>query len=220
MSSSRRKPSSSRRRPAPEAPKRVSMIPWVAGGVIAVGLITVILLTVGSGSDALPEFGAPTVTGAPLPRYQATVADPAVDGPIPSVAGADWEGNPVSITDDGRAKAIIFFAHWCPVCGREVPALTEWLAANEFPPEVDVYTVATGIDPEGDNYPTSSWLERENWTLPVIMDDESHTVAENFGLSAYPFWVFVSDEGTVIGRLDGYLEPETLGTVLETVAEV
>jgi hypothetical protein len=195
------------------------VILWVVAGVVVTALIAVILVTV-DGDDAPIEAGTPEIIGEPLPRYQENIPDPTIDGPIPSVAGADYAGNPVSITADGRAKAIIFVAHWCPVCGREVPALTEWLATGEAPQEVDLYTVATGIDPNEANYPTSAWLERENWPLPVIMDDVNHSVAGHFGLSAYPFWVFVSDSGTVIGRFDGALDPETLKTVLETVAEV
>ena len=55
---------------------------------------------------------------------------------------------------------------------------------------------------------------------PVVMEDENHPVAGHFGLSAYPFRVFVSDSGTVIGRFDGSFDTESLKTVLEVVAEV
>ena len=217
----RRNPSNSRRSgPRQPAPKRVSVIPWVIGGVIAVALVTLVLLTVGRTSEAAPEVGTPSISGAPLPYYQDSAPDPTIDGPIPEVTGADFAGNPVTIGNDGRAKAIIFVAHWCPVCQREVPAVTDWLAGNSVPEGVDIYTVATGIEPDGQNYPTSAWLEREEWPFPVLVDDAISSVAGSFGLSAYPFWVFVSGEGNVIGRHAGLLEPETLDTVLNTLPEV
>jgi len=165
----------------------VSGVPWVVGGVLAIALIATVVLTVGGTSAAAPEVGAPNITGIPLSPYLGTDADPALDGPTPEVTGADFAGNEVVITNDGRAKAILFLAHWCPVCQREVPAVTAWLASNTVPAGVDLYTVATGINPSAANYPSSVWLERENWPLPVIVDDASNSVAGAFGLSAYPF---------------------------------
>lgn len=222
MSSTARRHNTVTRRPAAPPPdrQRVSVVPWVVGGVFAVTLIATVLLTMGGTSEAAPETGSPIIAGTLLPYYVETNADAALNLPIPEVTGADFAGNEVVITNDGRAKAILFVAHWCPVCQREIPAVTEWLASNSVPDGVDLYTVATGINPDADNYPSSVWLERENWPLPVIVDSASNTAAAAFGLSAYPFWVFVNDEGHLVGRLDGYLDPETLSTILNTLAEV
>ena len=58
-----------------------------------------------------------TASGA-LPPYDATLAeDPAVGMTIPTVTGTDFDGNDITITgDDGKAKVIVFVAHWCPHC--------------------------------------------------------------------------------------------------------
>jgi cytochrome c biogenesis protein CcmG/thiol:disulfide interchange protein DsbE len=203
------------------APQR-KPFPWVPvmGGLAAVALITVVVLTFDSGEEIGPQFGEPAITGAVLPRYN---DDPSTDSgvglPIPLVEGADFDGNTVAITDDGRPKIIVFVTHWCSHCQAEVPVLQEWIDAGGLPDGVDFYSVATNTSEIRDNYPPSAWLEREGWTSPVIVDDTQSTVAGVYGLNAFPYFVFVQADGTVAGRLTGELPPELLSQVALTLLE-
>ena len=122
----------------------------------------------------------------------------------PTVQGASFDGSPVAIQPNGRPTAIVFVAHWCPHCQREVPVIQSWINANGMPQGVDFVSVATGIDPSGPNYPPDAWLAREGWTLPVIVDP-TNSVAMAYGLSAYPYWVFLDGEGKVVSRTTGEL---------------
>jgi len=159
------------------------------------------------------------VTGDTLPVYTTTTNDPAIGLPMPEVVGADFDGTPVSITRDGRAKMILFVAHWCSVCRQEVPIIVDWLPDADIPDNVDLYTVSTGVDRDQANYPPSEWFEDEGWTLPVVMDDDARTVANAFGLPAYPYFVFVNSEGNVVARLTGGMTAEDLGTLVTGLAE-
>ena len=48
------------------------------------------------------------------------------------------------------------------------------------------------------------WLAREGWTAPVITDPDG-SVASAYGLTAFPFFVFVNADGTVAARATGEL---------------
>ena len=154
-----------------------------------------------SGSRAAEE---PTITGDALPPFQGPDGDDAVGMTAPTVEGSDFTGKAVSITADGRPKVIVFLAHWCPHCQAAVPLLQTWVSAGGVPEGVDLVSVATGIDPSRPNYPPEAWLQREGWTVPVIADT-SNSVAQAYGLPAYPFWVFVGADGKVAARTVGEL---------------
>jgi thiol-disulfide isomerase/thioredoxin len=189
--------------PRPGAKKKFPIIP-VAIGVAVVALITTVILTF-EGDTTEDAFGTPELSGDGLTLYAAGGFDPAVGQASPTVVGADFEGNPVEITDDGRAKIILFLAHWCPHCQAEVPIVQSWVNAGSLPVDVDLYAVATSIDRMRPNYPPSKWLEDEGWTEPILVDDELTSVARAYELNAFPYWVFVAADGTVFGRLSGRL---------------
>jgi thiol-disulfide isomerase/thioredoxin len=203
-------------RPRAATPKKFPVLP-VVGGIVVVALLVTILLTF-SGNSGATESGEPTVTGNALPVLQDNASDPAIGLPIPEVAGADFAGNRVTIARDGRAKVIVFLAHWCPHCQYEAPILRDFVDQGLVPDTVDFYSVTTGISATRDNYPPSEWLEREGWNIPLIVDDTGNTVGEAFGLSAYPFWVIVGPDDTVLGRLAGRIEADNLPALFDGVA--
>jgi thiol-disulfide isomerase/thioredoxin len=120
------------------------------------------------------------------------------------------------MTDDGRPKIVLFVAHWCPYCQAEVPVVREWVAAGEVPDGVDVYSVSTLTEFGRANYPPRPWFEREEWNVPLIVDDAQETAAKAFGLNAVPFWVFIGADGTIAGRAAG---GGISGAALTSVAE-
>lgn len=209
--------SRSRQKNQKPAPGRRLPIGLIIGGVFTVLLIVTVFLTLDDGtSDAADEYGSPTVEGA-LPLLTDSLADTASGNAAPSVVGADFDGNEVSMTDDGRAKMILFVAHWCPFCQDEVPWVADWLADTDLG-DVDFYGVATSIDRLRENWPPSEWLEREGFGAPVVVDDRINSVATAFGLPAYPYWVFVEADGTVAARISGGLSAADLDRVLASLA--
>jgi thiol-disulfide isomerase/thioredoxin len=201
----------------------------VGVGLILVAAVAAIVLTSGSGtgdpastpppsgsSGPVASEGAPVIAGTSLPVFETTAGDPAIGQAAPTVQGTDFDGQPVSIEANGRPKVILFLAHWCGHCQSEVPLVQEWLDAGGAPEDVDLISVATSIDPSLPNYPPDEWLDREGWTTPVIVD-RGGTVATAYGLSAFPFWVFVGADGNVSGRLTGELPIADLETIIDAL---
>jgi thiol-disulfide isomerase/thioredoxin len=204
----------------PASPKSSRRLPiaLIAGAALAIGLVAIIVATVSAGEDETVEVGTPTVTGEALPEFDTVQNDTAIGLPIPEVSGADFAGNPVAITRDGRAKVLIFFAHWCGVCQQEVPLITQWLPGYSLPEGIDLISVSTGVNPNSANYPPSEWFEREGWPVPVLLDDGDDSVGAAFGLSAYPYFVFVDADGKVFLRVTGGLATTTIEALISELA--
>lgn len=204
-----------RRAAARRTPASRWLLPGLIGGAVVVAAVLAIALSGGGtptgGSSTVPPSAAsagpavaeaPVITGTSLPDFQGPTGDAAVGRPAPEVSGADFDGNPVAIEADGRPKIVLFLAHWCPHCQEEVPVVQAWIAANGLPAGVDFVSVATAIDPNAPNYPPDAWLDREGWGAPVIVDP-TNSVAQAYGLSAFPFWVFIGPDGNVRARTVG-----------------
>jgi thiol-disulfide isomerase/thioredoxin len=164
-------------------------------------------------------YGAVSVSGDPLPAMQSGQEDRSAGLAMPGLSGIDTEGGDVVFAADGRAKIILFVAHWCPHCQEEIPVVRDWLAGDPLGGDIDLYTVATFTDPTRSNFPPTTWLEAENWDAPVILDDENSTAARSFGITAVPAWVFVWEDGTVAFRGTGKPDGAALDSVVTTLLE-
>jgi hypothetical protein len=61
-------------------------------------------------------------------------------------------------------------------------------------------------------------LEREGFTAPVLVDDRINTVANSFGLPAYPYWVIVNADGTIAARISGGISAADLDRIVASLA--
>lgn len=211
-----------RPRPNPKskpAPRRLPVIPIVIGAVVVLGVIA-ILASRGSDNDdgttatGIEQTRPVTVTGDPLTPY-GDGDDPAVGATAPELDGARFDGTPLRIAADGRPKVLVFLAHWCPHCQREVPVLADWLTTNGTPDDVDLYGIATSTTPDRPNYPPSAWLEREDFTVPTLADDADSSAAQAFGLSGFPYFVAVDADNRVVARASGELTIDQWEALLE-----
>lgn len=200
---------------------RTSLVVGILGAVVVGTLIAAILFggNIGDTSGTTPlaeEFGAPQVEGQlpPMPN-SVSVDDTATGFAAPTVVGTDFDNNEVVIENDGRPKAIVFLAHWCPHCQNEVPSVQRWLDETGGVDGVDMYSVATAITNSRGNYPPSSWLDDENWTVPVIRDDPGNTVLIAHGDGGFPYWVFTNSDGSVALRVAGEIPIGNLETILQ-----
>lgn len=188
--------------------------PIIAVVVAAVlGAVLIAVLTGGSKGDPSAADGSGvaqvrpvTVTGTPLPSLDSAAAtDAAVGTKPPELAGQGFTGKAVSIVPGGKPKLVVFVAHWCPHCRAEVPRLVQWMSEGKKPDTLDVYAVSTSVKPDQVNYPPSSWLDKEKFTVPTIADDEQQTAAAAWGLPGYPYLVLLKADGTVAARASGEL---------------
>jgi thiol-disulfide isomerase/thioredoxin len=196
--------------------KQRNIVFAVVGAVVVLAAVLAVVLTQGGDDDTstatdgnVEQVRPVTITGESLPRYdKAAQPDPAVGQTIPDVAGSNFAGAPVSITNDGKAKVVLFVAHWCPHCQKEVPLLAPDLRENGLPANVEMYTVSTGVNSSAPNYPPSEWLADNEWPTPVIVDNAENSAATAYGLSAYPYFVFADSQNRVVSRATGELTVE------------
>lgn len=195
---------------------KTSIIFAVVGGIVVLLLVGAVLL----GTDEVgSEYGEPTLTGTALPPMPAEVRkDTSANGlASPLLSGVDYDNNPVAIENDGRAKGIVFLAHWCGNCQQEVPKVQSWLNAGGGVDGVDLYSVTTAVNSGRPNYPPSAWLQREGWTVPVIRDDQAGSAHRAFGGGGFPYWVFTNSDGTVALRVAGQISTDELASILESL---
>jgi len=196
--------------------------PLIIGAVAGVVVLLLVAVVVFGNDEIIEtshETAEVTLDGVSLPPMpQETFQDTTATGLIaPDLTGTDFEGNTISITNDGRAKGVLFLAHWCPNCQEEVPRVQAWLDGGGSVGGVDIYSVSTAVRSTQGNYPPSVWLEREGWTVPVIRDDRSSSAHSAYGGGGFPFWVFLNSDGTVALRTAGQLQTEQLVGFLESL---
>lgn len=169
----------------------------------------------GTGLDAArnasQETAAVQISGEDLPELPDTGGflapageDPAVGLEVPTLTGESFDGSEVVIgPSDGKPKLVAFVAHWCPHCQTEIPVIQDWIDSGEVPDGLEIYAVATGQDQSQPNYPPSRWLSNEGWTPKVLLDDDAQSAAASWGLTGYPYLVFVDADGKVWQRGSG-----------------
>jgi thiol-disulfide isomerase/thioredoxin len=194
-------------------------------GVLLVGALIYNAVTEddsgGSSSDTVAQTHPVTVVGAPLPLYDSTAAsDPAVGTDAPVLQGQDFSGQAQSIAgQSGKPSLVMFVAHWCPHCQREVPLVVGWRADGTIPEDIDLVAVSTGVDPAYPNYPPSDWLAREQWPGRVMTDDDASTAAQACGLPAYPYFVALDKAGHVVARGQGELDQAAIEQLVSALEQ-
>jgi thiol-disulfide isomerase/thioredoxin len=141
---------------------------------------------------------------------------------LATISGPEYYSgtNATFAADDGKARVWLVWAHWCPYCQAELPELEEWYPANAARfPNVELVTVTSAIDDTRDN-PLQPYLDAEQFPFPVVVD-ETGSVSQLFGTTAFPFWVVTDSEGTVMLRVAGALDIASVDQIfaqLETMA--
>lgn len=188
---------------------KTPMIVGISVGIILLLLVVAIIISAAQGEDESLKDAAPyqsaTVDGAALAVQadDASTPDGAVGSQAPAVHGKTFTGDPVDITADGRPKAVMFFAHWCPHCQAELPKITKWMKQSASKYHVDFYAVATGTSPAKANYPPAAWFKKVGYPGKVIADDSANSIGNAYGLASYPYLVFLDGKDRLVARTSG-----------------
>jgi thiol-disulfide isomerase/thioredoxin len=193
---------------------------WLVGGIVAaIAVMAIVAIASQSGTkevvQGVDEFHAVEVSGDVLPAYADGAADKAIGMTAPILTGAGFTGNKI-VTTPGAPTLLVFLAHWCPHCQREVPLLVQWNKDGLVPSGVDVIGVATSTDPASPNFPPSEWLAREEFPVlwPVMADSAEKTAAGAMGVSGFPFFVLIGADGKVAFRGSGEIEMKVLTEII------
>jgi thiol-disulfide isomerase/thioredoxin len=164
------------------------------------------------GQVAAGEFQPVTVDGEALSLLGDGSGNPALDSSMgktaPTLNGYNFAGTPVSVTPgaNNQPLMLVFLAHWCPHCNREVPRLIEWKEQGLVPEGLRVIGVTTASRNDYANWPPSDWIEEMKWPFEVFVDSEEGTAFNAYGVDGFPFIAIVNAEGKVVGRHSGGLE--------------
>ena len=194
---------------------------WLWGGIAAIVIVALgvaVLSTRGSdakvtqgttaidnSSSSAAETQPVTVTGTPLSVPPDSGADPAVGMTAPTLHGFHFDGSPIDITPGSHPKMVVFLAHWCPHCNREIPVLQSWAAGGGVPADLEIIGVSTAVSSQRDNFPPSKWIVAKNWTWPVMADSTNSDAARAFGVGGFPMFAIIGSDGKVKIRSSGEL---------------
>ena len=201
----------------------------VAGVVVLIIAAALIAVLATGGSDdsgdssASGDSGAEIeqtrpveVTGEALAPFEDPAADPAVGQASPVVTGAGFDGTPMTIGGAGDKPALlVFLAHWCPHCNREVPEVIKLNDAGGIPADLDVIGISTAVASDRPNYPPSEWIVDKGWPFPTMADSENSEALDAFGGTGFPFLVIVDSDGTVLARQSGESTADELGAWID-----
>ena len=211
-------------RKAKEPTPRRWLVPAIIIGVVAIAAIIAIVAAGGGDKQAVDTTGLQQtqpveVSGTALPEFGGDTAnDPAIGMTIPTITGKSFDGTPVTLGPTGSPQMLMFVAHWCPHCQREVPIVSEWLKQGGLPATVKLTTVATGTSADAPNYPPSAWLEKNDWPSPILADSTNADAANAYGLPSYPYFVWVDGDGKVVARATGELTTDQIDSVVQQLA--
>lgn len=196
---------------------------YVGVGVLVLAVIVGIAVLsageVGSRVTVDDIAGTPDVAGEDLPPGgQDPANDPAVGSQAPVVAGADFDGTPVTIGEPGTPQLVMFMASWCPACQQELTQVAPWYTEGNLRDDVTLTAVATLHNADRPNWPPDAWFESEGYEGPVLVDDADGSAAQAYGLSATPFWVALDDQGQVVARVAGMLPLEQIEVLADAAA--
>jgi thiol-disulfide isomerase/thioredoxin len=179
-------------------------------------------LAPGSTTPGVPDSQPVKVTGTKLDPYDAAKKpDPAVGKDAPVLEGKNFQGEPITVdAKKNGATMLVFLAHWCPHCNREVPRLNDWKHSGQVPPDLDVIGVATAVSPTSVNYPPGQWFSSKGWEWPVLVDQSKGDGAAGVGADAYgatgwPYIVIVGADGKVKVRVSGEIEISELQKIVD-----
>lgn len=176
---------------------------WAAvAAVVVVALGIALLLTNSSNSNDL-TIGEVTASGSALPPFTGQGPDDGVGRQAPVVRGTNFASEPVTIGEPGTPQVLVFLAHWCPVCQREVPEIVAWANAGGDTQGVEVVGVATSIDRTRGNWPPGAWLRSDGWPYQTLVDDGGNLAGQAFGLTSFPYFVVLDSSGKVVERVSG-----------------
>lgn len=175
-----------------------------------------------AGTTASPAPVAESLPDGALPPFDPNQPNDAALGlQLGTVSGTEYYSATAASIDpaDDTPRVWLIWAHWCPHCQNELPAVSEWYEARAADyPDIELVTISTAIDPSRDN-PLEPYLEESQFPFPVLVD-ENTTIAAQIGASAFPFWMVTDGEGTVLVRIPGAIGIETVEQIFTSLDEM
>lgn len=214
--------------PSPRPSRKAALI--VGAAIIGAAAIAV---GMSSGRDSTPaastttfpggvgasEFQQVTVTGPSLDPLGDSGSDVSIGEDAPALRGYTFGGAPVDVTpgESGDPTMLVFLAHWCPHCNREVPRLVKWHDEGLVPDNLRVIGITTSSRDDQANWPPSKWIESFGWPFEVMADSRGQDAAAAYGVDGFPFMVIIDGRGKIALRMSGEREVSEIVAAVESV---
>lgn len=178
-------------------------------------------------TDSLPATVSPAeyqpvqIIGDALPPMPESGDDAGIGAKVPVVKGFNFRGDPVTldVPSVGKPTMVVFLAHWCPHCNREIPRILELNSQGGIPADLRVVGVATGSRDDQANWPPSEWLAETGWKWEKLADTQNGDAFAAYGGMSFPTMVLVGPDGTVVDRFSGEMEVADLGARISAFME-
>lgn len=169
------------------------------------------------GGVGAAEYQSVAVTGPALAPLGDTGNDVAVGADGPALRGYNFIGAPVNIVpgEMGDPVMLVFLAHWCPHCNREVPRLVQWHDEGLVPKNLRVVGITTSSRNDQPNWPPSEWIDQFGWPFEVMADSREQSAAAAYGVDGFPFMVILDGRGKVALRMSGEREVSEIVAAVE-----
>lgn len=196
-----------------EAKKKAAGRSWLYP-VLIVGIVVlaVVVVVVTSGKD---DKGGKS--GSKDDKTATAAKDPGnpkalIGKAAPSLSGPDMTGSgDVSLNDmAGKPTLVVFWAHWCPHCQKELPIIQK--LSKQMKGQVNFLTVSTSAQPGsgGEQYSTpEKFIETVGMTMPTVTDSSGKD-ARAYGLEGFPQIYFLDSSLVVKSAMSGEKPEEVL----------
>lgn len=192
-----------------------------------------IALTLLAGSLLLAACGdspTPTMSSMPLPTTgMMSMAITPVQQPInvtpqsgptkiipgamaPDFAVTDINGQPLKLSDQGKAVIINYWSVYCEYCKQEMPELVKAYQANQ-----DKVTII-GIDINDQPSEVRDFISQFKVNYPIVIDNTGDMVYK-YRVMGRPTSIFVNKNGMITGVVPGMTTPEVLQDQLAKVLQ-
>ncbi|MBA2454450.1 MAG: TlpA family protein disulfide reductase [Chloroflexia bacterium] len=163
---------------------RTRVIPILAGSMV-VGLLSILAYALFAPASARMDSGQ-TVTESGIIVYD----DPK---PASNFELANFDGSTFQLSDyRGQIVVLNFWASWCVPCLNEMPMLDQ--AAAEF---AGSNVVVVGVNVWDTHDSATKFLDRVNVSYPIIEDDNSTSLAVEYGVTGVPETFVVNADGEI-----------------------
>lgn len=139
----------------------------------------------------------------------------------PDFTLTDQFGNEHTLSDyKGKTVFLNFWATWCPPCRSEMPEIQKLYEnyGNNAEDLIVMGIAAPGYGEEGSIEEITDFLEENEYTFPVVMD-ETGEMFYWYGISAFPTTFMIDSDGNVYGYVQGAITGEIMESIVQQTME-
>ena len=179
---------------------------WVFPAVIVALVVVggVLALALSGGHKASKGTSTGNVLIPPTGSIQ--VGNEAPNFKVPALVGT---GSVTLAQTRGKPTLLVFWAHWCPHCQKELPLIERLARAGE-----SVISVSTS--PREQDAP-AKLMRDDGITFPTGQDTKDNGLLQAYGVQGFPTMFILDSKGIVRERLEGEAPVDQLKSKLDAL---